>query len=370
MCKKPNCELYSNAYSFLKPPGANNMLKIRTGDAERQIIDKQHIVDFDIKEYTIDYLVEKFSPPPPTEPLFVIPNYQREFVWDDTRMSRFIESILLGLPIPYLFSADSEDGSIEIVDGSQRLRTLAKFLNNEFSLSNLEILTNCNGMKFSEFVEARRRRFLNSSLRMIMLSEKSDEDVRYILFERINSTSALLKPMEKRIGHSQGRFMSLLFECESNLKFQKLTAFTDFARKRKEPTELILRYFAFSEALDQYTGQLDKFLTDFIKTKNLVAFKKNAYLAKFENMLSFAEKILPHGFMKSAQHKAVPRTRFEALSVGITLALEENPSLQPKPTNWLNSKAFERHVTGTSLNTVSKINDRIQYVKNQLLQKQ
>jgi len=93
--------------------------------AENQIKNKSKRVDFYISEYPVEVLVEKLD-----KKDFTIPGYQREFIWDHRKQSRFIESILMGLPISFLFFwENSDDGKLEIVDGTQRLSTLSAFLN-------------------------------------------------------------------------------------------------------------------------------------------------------------------------------------------------------------------------------------------------
>ena len=94
--------------------------------AEAQMRDLQRDVDYDTKDFTIDYIIQEFQ-----KGTFYIPKYQRKFVWDDKRRRRFIESALLGLPIPFLFLAEMEDGLLEIVDGAQRIQTLEQFVNDD-----------------------------------------------------------------------------------------------------------------------------------------------------------------------------------------------------------------------------------------------
>ncbi|MDO8630620.1 MAG: DUF262 domain-containing protein, partial [Phycisphaerales bacterium] len=103
--------------------------------AEAQMRDLQRDVDYDTKDFTIDYIIQEFQ-----KGTFYIPNYQRKFVWDDKRRRRFIESALLGLPIPFLFLAEMDDGLLEIVDGAQRIQTLEQFVNDDLRLQHLEKL--------------------------------------------------------------------------------------------------------------------------------------------------------------------------------------------------------------------------------------
>jgi len=124
---------------------------------EEQIRKEQRDVDFETKEFIVELLVNKYHSglEDDTNELFV-PDYQRDFVWNEKRQSRLIESLILGFPIPYIFTADvlSEDpeldGRIEIVDGSQRVRTLHAFVNNELQLSELKSLSSINGFYFRD----------------------------------------------------------------------------------------------------------------------------------------------------------------------------------------------------------------------------
>jgi hypothetical protein len=154
--------------------------------AEDQIIKEQRVVDFDTSEFTVDYLVQQFK-----EGEFFVPGYQRKFIWSPSRRCKFIESMILGLPIPFLFCANADEGRLEIVDGAQRIQTLQQFLSDKLQLEHLEKLTELNGFKFSDLTPAQQRKFKFRSLRMVVLSDKTDIAVRRDLFERINTKGGL-----------------------------------------------------------------------------------------------------------------------------------------------------------------------------------
>jgi hypothetical protein len=97
--------------------------------AERQIVEESKRIDFYITEYSVELLAAKMQ-----NGEYVVPAYQREFTWEHERKSRFIESIVMGLPIPFIFFWEMPDGRLEIVDGSQRLRTIQEFLSNDLQL--------------------------------------------------------------------------------------------------------------------------------------------------------------------------------------------------------------------------------------------
>jgi hypothetical protein len=336
-------------------------------EIEDQIREKQQTVDYDIKEYPVEVIVRKYvDNAAMDENEIFIPAYQRSFVWEEERQSKFIESLLLGLPIPYIFTAENHDGRLEVVDGSQRIRTLQNFLSNNLKLVNLEFLSYCNGMRFGDFTISRQRKINNTSLRMIVLSEKSDEDARYMLFERINSGSVLLEAMEKRKGSFKGPFTDFIYECSQNPLFIELTSFTPQSAKRGEPQELVLRYFAYSESLDEYSGYVNEFLDTFNKKLN-DSFDKAKMQSEFNSMLKYVKVNFPNGFIKAKNHTSTPRVRFEAISVGVTLALRVNSNPPGNVNLWIDSKEFNSQVTGSSTNTPVRLKARINYVKDRIL---
>lgn len=120
--------------------------KLDFTEAEKEIKDNQKQFDFDIREYPIEVISMKFNPSQ-QDPEIFIPDYQREFVWSDKQKSLFIESLLIGLPIPYLFVADIDEeedpyteGNVEVIDGAQRIQTIYAYLNNQLTLIGMERL--------------------------------------------------------------------------------------------------------------------------------------------------------------------------------------------------------------------------------------
>ncbi len=148
----------------------------RTKQIELEIYEQQKTVDFDTKEFTIELLVNKYlNGIDEDENDIYVPEYQREFVWSEVGQSTLIESIVLGLPIPVIFLAENSDGRLEIVDGSQRIRTIVSFISDELTLVGLKKLRQLNKVTFAELPKARQRKILNTSIRMIVLSESANE---------------------------------------------------------------------------------------------------------------------------------------------------------------------------------------------------
>jgi hypothetical protein len=344
--------------------------------AEMEIREKQKVVDYDTKEYPVEVLVKKYTEgeKEDTNELYV-PDYQREMIWEEARQSKFIESIMLGLPIPYIFVADlrPEDDDIddlarlEIVDGTQRIRTLHRFINNELRLSGLEKLQQLNNFKFQDLHPARQRRFNRADLRMIVLTEKADEETRRDLFERINTGSVQLNDMEIRRGVSPGPFVKLLEELAEYPKFDQLCPLSDAAKLKREREEFVLRFFAYLNNYNNFGHQVNLFLNKYLKDHNNDEIDREKMKNEFYKMLDFVEKYLPNGFTKGTGHVRTPRVRFEAISVGVALALREKSDLVPKSMEWLDSPKFKEHTTSDGSNSKPKVIARIEYVRDQLL---
>ena len=114
----------SGCFDQKRPGGRSRQVGLHP--QERRNARKYLKVDYDIRDFTLDYIVQQFQ-----EGLFFIPDYQREFIWREKNQCEFIESLILGLPIPFMFGADTEEGNLEIVDGAQRIQTLESFFNDD-----------------------------------------------------------------------------------------------------------------------------------------------------------------------------------------------------------------------------------------------
>ncbi|MDD2991505.1 MAG: DUF262 domain-containing protein [Zoogloea sp.] len=343
---------------------------------DQQIEELQKITDYEIKEWPIGVLVEKFTSGRETdESEIFIPDYQRDMVWTPKQQSRFIESILIKLPVPFIFAADvgqgDREGALEIIDGSQRIRTLDNFLSNKLELVGLKKLTQATGMRFSDLSKPRQMRFKRTTVRVIELTEKADEDARREMFDRLNSGGTRLTTMEIRRGVVDGPFMTFITECAANEQFKALVPLSERNANRKEYEEFVLRYFAYLNNYQGFQKSVDDFLTDYLKSKNgsLLEADKQAMLQEFVRMLDFVHQHFPNGF-KRTSYKTVPRIRFEAIAVGVSLALREKPDLAPGNIDqWLDSIEFIKHTRSDASNSRPKLVNRIHYVRDNLLGK-
>lgn len=294
-------------------------------NADAQIVALSKRIEFYLTEYSVELLARKMN-----NGDFIIPAYQREYTWDDHRKSRFIESLILGLPIPFLFFWEKpEDGTLEIVDGSQRLRSIEEFLLGNLQLGKLQTLTALSGFRFSDLPESRQRKINNRSIRGVVLNEHSDEKARFDMFERINTGSKIANMAEIRRGALPGPFMTLIINLAELPEFIALTPVSQKNFKEREHEELVSRFFAYSDGLDEYKDRPSTFIFNYIKTMNDKAAQDETlterYRKQFEEVIDFVARVFPHGFSKTPKGKATPRARFRAIAVGSRLALNNAP---------------------------------------------
>lgn len=330
--------------------------------AEMQIRDQQKETRYDIRDFTIEYIIQKFR----EESLF-IPDYQRNFIWPQGHKERFIESVLLGLPIPMMFLADLEDGKLEIVDGAQRIQTLEEFTNNDLPLKNLPLLTELEGFRYNDLTEAQQRKFSTRALRLVILEDTTTPERRQEIFNRINTGSVKAKPSEIRRGDFDSEFMKFIDKLSQDKLFINLCPISNAVAKRREREELVLRFFAYSDCYRSFTHDVYKFLDNYVKD-NRTGFDEARLTSEFNNVMQFVKANFPSGFAKTKNAKSTPRVRFEAISVGVNLALRVRPNLKPNDLSWLDSEEFKLHTTTHASNSRPKLAGRIEYVKNMLLE--
>lgn len=333
----------------------------QVADAEKQLSTMQRQVDYDTKDYTVELLLDKFK-----RGDFFIPEYQRQYVWKANNRSLFIESVLLGLPIPFMFFAGCDDGRFEIIDGAQRMQTLNEFVNGKLRLARLPKLNLLDGFSFSDLTAATQRKFLNRTFRIVVLDEKTTPDIRQDLFNRINTSGVKASASEVRRGSYPGPLTSFVEKCCENELFVRLCPISRNKAVRQERFELVLRFFAYLYNYKNFKHEVSQFLNQFL-SENIQTFNETQYRADFESMLSFVQNNFEFGFAKSKNATTTPRVRFEAISVGVALALKEKPDLHIDNVEWLDSDEFKTLTTSDASNNEGKLAARVEYVRDKLL---
>lgn len=350
----------------------SNISEEKKISAENQIVEISKTVDYFISEYTVELLAQKTN-----NEDFFIPGYQREFTWEEKRQSKFIESILMGLPIPFLFFWERPDsGKLEIVDGSQRLRTIQSFINNKLILCNLEKLTLINGFSYNDLEISRQRKFRNKSIRGIILSEKVDDETRLDLFERINTGSKNANDAEIRRAVLSGPFMDMIIELSQNDFVEKLLPTTQKRYQVREREELITRFFAYGDGLDEYKEEPSRFLYNYVKKMNIKSEDDKSIIDCYKNRLIntfyFVDKYFPYGFKKEKQANTIPRARFESLAIGAFLALKEQKNLNPSEdtiNKLFKSSKFLKEIRSDGANAKKRLTNRINITRDILLER-
>ena len=172
------------------------------------------------------------------------PKFQRRYVWNDRLASRLIESMLLNVPIPPCFLAQNQDFELDVIDGQQRILSIYRFVDNQFRLSGLEVLTELNGLQFFQLPSNQSRRIMTYTLRCVIVTNDSDPEIRFEVFERLNTSTVPLNAQELRNSISRGSLIDLVSDLAEDPLWLKILN-RDRPDKRMRGEELILRFYGF-----------------------------------------------------------------------------------------------------------------------------
>lgn len=341
-----------------------------------QLQEQRRKVDFDSYDITVDELVRRVA----KGRIEIAPAYQRQFRWDQERQSRLVESIILGIPVPPLFMATNTDAdagtSWEVVDGLQRLLTLTNFLGDgatrtvarlkqePLKLTGLEILPALNGSRAADLPADIRTGLEDRPVKVIVLNDKSDLQVRFDLFERLNTGGVRLTDHEVRESVYMGEFVDLLTELADTDDFRRVVVLPRGRQLDGTAQDYVLRFFAFH---DEY-GEFDHSVKDFLNSYCARAAAKpdlDSRRELFESTFSYLARAFPSGL--KSRKGTTPVNLFEGVSVGAALALDERPRLvAPKSLNWVASEELKAFTTGAT-NNRSRVSGRIEYCRDRFL---
>jgi Protein of unknown function DUF262 len=323
-----------------------------------------------VTDYPVELLVQKFKEEPEQEGDIYIPEYQRKLRWTDQAQSYFIESVILRIPVPPIFFYDVK-GRLEIVDGSQRVRTLARFVNNEFALGELDKLDILSGLKYGDFPTTVQKRLFNTPIRSFVLDEGTDESTRIELFRRLNTTGKTLHDAEIRKGAFRGDFLNLILECAATDVFKSLSPkISKAADPESERQELVTRFFIYSDQYVEFKHDVRRFLDQNVirLNKTITAAQIHQKRNEFISTMKFVAANYPKAFYRGGKGGTLPRVRFEAVSIGTCLALRQNPNLKLKSApDWIFGDELNALVRTHASNSGPRLRDRIEFVRNKLL---
>lgn len=320
-------------------------------------------VDVDNYDLTLGEIVRMAE----ANELIRAPEYQRKFRWSHDDESYLIESLFLGLPVPSIYVASNPDGTWEVVDGLQRLSTLIHFMSlnpaalkqlgkeEPLRLSELRKLPSFNNYRYADLPTPIRLQFGKRSLRVTALSDKSDPEIRFEVFERLNKGGVSLSAQEVRACIYRGPFSELLRELGEQPSFKKLVKVQSVHQNDGTREELVLKFFAYLNWSEKYDGNVKSFLNKYMKEVG-PKLDINQCRKLFNDVVDGVLKITDGPLLRKG-YGNTPLNQLEAVMVGAGRILRAGKKLKTPPSDWLNDPLLLKYSTkGT--NTKPSFNAR------------
>jgi len=280
------------------------------------------------------------------EKLLILPEIQREYVWDNGKASRLIESLLLNIPIPVLYFAENEEAKYEIFDGHQRTRSIVRYMNNEFPLIGLSVLKEYRGRRYHELPEKDQRFFRMRTLRVIVISIESHPNMKFEIYERLNTGSILLNAQELRNSIYRGPLNKLLHELVKEPIFRSIIG-TKLPRNRMVDEEITLRFLAMHALLDKYRPSLKRFLNEYaLSMKGASDEQISEFRALFFRSISLIQETLGISAFRVLDENGdrvestVNRALFEAQMLAFSWVNREDSVINPQAVRMEVAKLF------------------------------
>jgi hypothetical protein len=333
---------------------------------------ERRMVSFDSYDLSVRQLLEMFA----SGEIEVPPEYQRQFIWSEARESQLIESVLLGIPIPSLFMATNSDATWEIVDGVQRLGTLAHFLGtaellkkierpNPLQIYDLEKLTALNGLRHDPLPKSIQLLFATRPMRVTVLNDKSDLNVRFDLFERLNTGGISLTNQEIRNCVFRGPFNADIKRLATNKDFLAVVKLKASEAKNGTTEEFVLRFFAYLDCYKDFDHSVKDFLNEYMKEMSSSKIP-TALETIFKKTFALLNSELPGGITRG-NRGVTPVNLFEGITVGAALAIRAGKAIvKGRLVPLLDDPELRAFTTGAT-NSKKAVVGRIEYVRNALI---
>ena len=302
------------------------------------------------------------------------PELQRNYVWTKLEASRFIESILLGLPIPSIFLANTENNKRLIIDGYQRIMSVYDYIekkvfsgdNSAFSLSNSpRINIRWRNKTFDQLSEDDKRRIKTSTIHCIIFEQKHPKDDTSLnqIFERINTGGRNLNAQEIRNCVSQGSFNLQLFKMNKN-KTWRLLYGKENSDNRMLDIELILRFYAMLDFFQTQPTEkqinLRFFLDKYMKSHRNDTVNESKFIHTMDFIYNNIGKYAfnNYNFNKNNNIKKVHAPIFDAISVATAICIADthdvSSNLEKKRLELLSNEEFKLSTSTTDVNNINK----------------
>ena len=190
--------------------------------------------------------------------LTISPDYQRLFRWEEEKQSRFVESLILEMPVPPIFVIETDDGVYELIDGLQRISSYLHFRGERLGETNDDFL-----VTFDKLPKALQIKIKRSFVRMEVIKKESEISLKYHMFKRLNTGGELLSAQEIRnctIRLLGSNGIDFLEECQS-----VINRVASEKRKTRYDQELILRFFAIKNDIENYKYPVTEYLTRYLE---------------------------------------------------------------------------------------------------------
>lgn len=336
--------------------------------------------------------------------LNIKPEFQRLFRWSEEKRSRFIESLILEMPVPPIFVIEVEEGKFELIDGLQRISSYLHFrgvLKSPDSdddqavpplrLSGCEIAPVLNGYTFNDLPATYQIRLKRNFIRMQIIRKENDPMLRYHMFKRLNTGGEQLQPQELRnctVRLISDDFANFISEISENESFQNTTGnISDFNSQIAYREELALRFFANKNYIGKYVKNIEPFLDEYMKNVSLpessddhVNFDYQEEKAHFEKLFLILDKALGGKAFGSKNPRSDDITdsfriyHFESIPLAISSIIDKVNSddddhislIKEALTQIKFDPDFVRLTTGGGKNTKKMLEERIAYVSEYL----
>ena len=243
-------------------------------------------------DWTLELLASKFQSRD-----IIIPDYQRKFVWDIRRASALIESFAIGLPVPQVFFYENCDGQLEVIDGQQRITSIAYFFEGffgkadakgnrkEFKLKGVEQRKDLEGKSFADLDKRTKRKIKNASLRGVTVRQLTPEEEQpesvYHIFERLNTGGQPLNAQEIRNVVYRGDLLTELERLNNDKNWRTIYGKRESDPKQRD-VELILRLLALYKNTDNYVPPMKDFLSkEMHKNRDFLSNRARKFSADF-----------------------------------------------------------------------------------------
>ena len=263
----------------------------------------------------------------------LIPDFQRKFVWTIKEASRFIESLLLGLPVPGIFMAREEHSNkMLVIDGQQRLRSLEFFYSGYFNPSAAgshekvfrlsHVQKPFAGRSYSNLEDSDRRQLDNAIVHATIVKQDSPADDNtslFHIFSRLNSGGVRLAAQEIRVATYRGKLIEFIRELNDTPAWRRVYGAPSH---RLKDQELILRFFAFYYESKDYKPPLGEFLNRFASShKGISSSEQRKWAAKFTETIEVIEAALGRGAFRL--ERTINAAVFDSVSVGVARRLDK-----------------------------------------------